>query len=425
MIEVDIHDVSSEGLGVGRINNKVVFVTDALIGEKILCVATREGKTVVEAKLDKILTPSAQRVEPKCAHFATCGGCQLQHLSYSGQLEVKQKRVQDALQRIGKCTNVTVLPVKPSPEFGYRNKLQLPVRKGKLGFFGAKSNDFVPIDHCHLHLPKSEKTLKQVENLGIPASVDTLVMKTAFSSDAILMILCSFGRITKELRTFAQQVLDLQKNVRGIYFTQRRPDSNFVFGSEFTLLAGEESIKDTLLGLKFSIYKDAFYQVNPYQVPHLYQYVLDLLQLTKKDRVLDAYCGVGTMALLAAQYCQNAIGIECVASSIESARKNQLLNQLQNVTFYHAKAEEKIRSLPSCNVAILNPPRKGCEPALVQALIEQKVEKIVYVSCDPATFARDIHILSSHYELHSVQPFDLFPQTVHVETVGYLTRKST
>ncbi|MFZ4772954.1 MAG: 23S rRNA (uracil(1939)-C(5))-methyltransferase RlmD [Chlamydiia bacterium] len=423
MIEVVIHDISSKGLGVGRFENKVVFVEGALIGEKAHCTPTREGATIIEAKLDKIENRSKERVTPRCKHFATCGGCQLQHLSYEGQLQVKRKRVQDALERIGKVKEVTVQEVKPSKDFGYRNKLQLPVRNGKLGFFGAKSHQFIAVDHCHLHLPNSQESLLAVENLGIPSSVDTLVMKTAFSSDDILMILCSFQPITKELAQFADDVLALQKNIRGVYYTKRESGSNFVFGRNFTLLAGSESIQDALLGLKFAIYKDAFYQVNPYQVPHLYQHVLDLLQLTKEDRVLDAYCGVGTLALLAAQHCGEAVGIECVASSIESAEKNRELNQITNVTFHHAFAEEKIDSLHPFNVVILNPPRKGCDLKLLNTLIKQKVKKIAYVSCDPATFARDMHILSEQYELKSVQPFDLFPQTVHVETVGYLELK--
>lgn len=419
-MELDIIDISSKGLGVSRAKGKVVFIEGALVGETVTCTPTREGNTIIEAQLDKIIKPSADRVKPVCPHFSTCGGCQLQHLSYPGQLKMKRKRIQDALERIGKIKTVKVKDVMGSRDYGYRNKLQMPVRNGKLGFFGANSHEIVPIQHCYLHLPNSQQVLEEIERMGIPHSVDTLVMKTAFSTGFILMILCTFGPLTSEIETFAKSVVESKKGVKGIYFTQRKKGSNYVFGKDFTLIAGEELIEDEILGLRFSIYKDAFYQVNPYQVPHLYRYAIDQLQLKETDRFLDAFCGVGTMTLLASKFCKEAVGIECVSSSIQSAKKNRDLNQIQNVQFYHGKAEEVIKELESFNKVILNPPRKGCDETLLNVLKNQRVKKMVYVSCDPATFARDMEILESHYVLKSVQPFDLFPQTVHVETVGYL-----
>jgi 23S rRNA (uracil1939-C5)-methyltransferase len=419
-MEVDIIDISSKGLGVSRAKGKVVFVEWALVNETVSCTPVREGTTIIEARLDKILKPSSDRVEPVCPHFKSCGGCQLQHLSYSGQLKMKQKKIQDALERIGKIKGVRVEEVIGSVEYGYRNKLQMPVRAGKLGFFGSNSHEFVPIQHCYLHLPQSQKVLEEIESMGIPHSIDTLVMKTAFSTNSVLMILCSFEPLTAQIETFAKAVIESKKEVKGIYFTRRKKDSNFVFGKDFTLVAGQESIEDEILGLKFSLYKDAFYQVNPYQVPHLYRYAIDRLELKETDRFLDAFCGVGTMTLLASKSCKEAVGIECVPSAIESAINNRDLNKIQNVQFYLGRAEERIKELPPFNKVILNPPRKGCDENLLNVLKEQKVEKIVYVSCDPATFARDIKILQSDYVLKSVQPFDLFPQTVHVETVGYL-----
>jgi 23S rRNA (uracil1939-C5)-methyltransferase len=419
-MEVDIHDISSKGLGVGRKDKKVLFVKGALPHERVSVTPTRIGSSVLEAELDAILKESPERVIPRCPHFGKCGGCQLQHLSYEGQLKTKQKRVQDALERIADIKDVTVAAVKPSVEFAYRNKVQLPVRGGKLGFFAANSQDFVPIDHCHLHLKSSQTVLEEISLMDIPKELDTLVMKTAFSTESILIIFSSYSPLSTSLIDFAKKIVAEKKRVKGIYFTQRQQDSNYVFGKKFTLLAGEELIEDNLLGLKFAIYKDAFYQVNPFQVPLLYQHVMDLLDLTSRDRVLDAFCGVGTMTLLAAKSCQEAIGIECVASSIESAKKNCALNLIQNAQFYLAKAEEKIKELGYFDKVILNPPRKGCESSVLEALKNQRVKKIVYVSCDPATFARDCKILKSHYKLKSVQPFDLFPQTVHVETVGCL-----
>lgn len=419
-MEVLIHDLSSRGLGVGRKGGKVLFVEGALVGERVNAYPEREGSSIIEARLDSILETSIERVKPICPHFKECGGCQLQHLSYEGQLKMKQKRVKDALERIGGFENPLVHPVYPSPPLHYRNKVQMPVQGGKLGFYGAKSHDFVPIDRCYLHLESSQALLERIEKMGIPVEVDTLVMKTASSSGAVLLILCSFTPLHAKLSQFAQKVVAQEKKVAGIYYTQRTKDSNFVFGKEFTLLAGEESIEDELLGLKFAIYKDAFYQVNPFQVSHLYQYVIDTLDLNSNERVLDAYCGVGTMTLLSAKKCLEAIGIECVPSSIESAKKNQELNHIPNASFYLSKAEKKIGQLEKFDKVILNPPRKGCEEALLEVLLQQKVKKIIYVSCDPSTFARDCKLLKSTYALQSVQPFDLFPQTVHVESVGCL-----
>jgi 23S rRNA (uracil1939-C5)-methyltransferase len=419
-MEVVIHDISSKGLGVARKGGKVLFVEGALVTERVKVSPTREGSSIIEASLDSILETSVDRVPPVCPHFTQCGGCQLQHLSYEGQLKAKHKRVRDALERLGGFENPLVHSVIASPPLHYRNKIQMPVRGGKLGFYGGKSHDFVPVDRCYLHLESSQILLERIERLGIPFEVDTFVMKTAFSNGSVLIILCSFSPIHTKFKTFAQKVLDKEKQVAGIYFTQRTKDANFVFGKEFILLAGKEAIEDELLGLKFAIYKDAFYQVNPFQVSHLYRYVMDLLDLTPQDRVLDAYCGVGTMTLLAATKCKEAIGIECVPSSIESARKNQELNRIQNASFYLSKAETKISQLEKFDKVILNPPRKGCEEALLEVLLKQRVKKIVYVSCDPSTFARDCKFLKSGYALTSVQPFDLFPQTVHVESVGCL-----
>ncbi|NDD98811.1 23S rRNA (uracil(1939)-C(5))-methyltransferase RlmD [bacterium] len=419
-MEVVIHDISSKGLGVARRGGKVLFVEGALVTEKVKVCPTREGSSIIEASLESILETSLDRVSPVCPHFTRCGGCQLQHLSYEGQLKMKHKRVKDALERLGGFENPLVHNVIASPPLHYRNKIQMPVRRGKLGFYGAKSHDFVPVDRCYLHLESSQILLERIESMGIPFEIDTLVMKTASSNGSVLIILCSFGPIDSKLKTFAQKVLDKEQQVAGIYFTQRSKDANFVFGREFILLAGKEAIEDELLGLKFAIYKDAFYQVNPFQVSHLYQYVIDSLDLTLNDRVLDAYCGVGTMTLLAAQRCREATGIECVPSSIESAQKNQELNGIQNASFYLSKAETKISQLEKFDKVILNPPRKGCEKALLEVLLEQRVKKIVYVSCDPSTFARDCKFLRSGYALKSVQPFDLFPQTVHVESVGCL-----
>lgn len=419
-MEVVIHDISSKGLGVARKGGKVLFIEGALVDERVKVLPIREGSSIIEAQLDSILDVSSDRIEPFCPHFHKCGGCQLQHLSYEGQLKMKRKKVQDALERIGGIKEVVVNEVFPSPPFHYRNKLQLPVRKGKLGFYGAKSHNFVPIDRCYLHLESSQSILESISDMGIPDEVDTFVMKTASSNNSVLIILCTFDAPSKNLKNFAKKIVEKEKKVAGVYHTQRTKNANFVFGKEFDLLAGAESIEDELLGLKFSIFKDAFYQVNSYQVPHLYRYVMENLNLKNDERVLDAYCGVGTMTLLAAKQCFEAVGIECVPSSIESAKKNRELNKIENATFFLAKAEDKITELEKFDKVILNPPRKGCDQALLEALIEQRVKKIVYVSCDPATFARDCKILKKAYALKSVQPFDLFPQTVHVESVGCL-----
>jgi 23S rRNA (uracil1939-C5)-methyltransferase len=318
--------------------------------------------------------------------------------------------------------DITVNPVKASPPLYYRNKLQVPVQNGKIGFFGANTHEFVPIDHCYLHMQSSQTILEKIESLGIPYEVNTLTLKTAFSSGSIMVIFSSFSPLSQELVDYSHLLMKEINQIQSVYFTQRKKDANFVYGDHFKLVCGVEFIEDKILDLNFSLTKDAFFQVNSFQVAGLYQYALDGLHLNPEDVFLDAFCGVGTMTLLAAKKVQHAIGIECVKSSIDSAIKNQKNNNITNASFFLAKAEDKIKDLQRVDKAVINPPRKGCEKSFLEALMKLDVARIAYVSCDPATLARDCQILSSHYKLVSVQPFDLFPQTVHVETVAHFAK---
>ncbi len=438
-IQTIIRSVGSHGEGVGDCQGYTVFVEDALPGEVVEAVIFESKKRYARALLNRLLQPSPHRVQPICPLSGTCGGCQLMHLSYDQQLEVKRQRVLDSLQRIGKLSSVEVAPCLPSPSpLYYRNKIQCPIRNTQegisIGLYARSSHDLIEVERCFIHCSLGEEVYEKARALikqsGIKAydpatgtgELRHILVRSAIHAKEVLVLLVTHRKISKSLLKLAHEIMDACPYVKGVVHNLNTAQTNVILGAEYETLVGCGHIHETLCGLTFKVSPASFFQVNTLQAEKLYLKALEWAGLAGNEVVLDAFCGVGTLTLLFAKRAAKVIGIECVPEAIQDAKYNAELNQVNNASFICGKVEEAIHKLPDIDIILLNPPRKGCEPEALQGIIQIKPRTVLYISCDPATLARDLAILcSSGYAVDRVQPFDMFPQTVHVETLVKLS----
>jgi 23S rRNA (uracil1939-C5)-methyltransferase len=440
VVIIDINDLGISGEGVGNIQGFTIFVEGALPLETVEAQIILLKKNYGIAKLLKIIKSSPNRIKPPCPLFDRCGGCQIMHLDYPKQLEVKGKRVKDAFQRIGKHELVHTPVTHPSiRSFAYRNKIQLPVvadHMGKLqvGLYAKGSHDVVFVDTCLIHSALGDRVYQAIVTILQQSSIKPyserdhrgelrhLLMRTAVFSKEVLVVLVTTSDVSSEIKNIAQQIMNIP-NVAGVMHHKNSRRGNVVLDKDFTNLCGVSFIEEELSGLRFKVSAASFFQVNPYQASHLYQKAIDLAELDEASQVLDAYCGIGTLSLLIAKKAQHVIGVECVHQAILDAHENAKLNGIKNVEFICNLSELAIASLSSIDVVFLNPPRKGCDSSVLFELKRLQPRIIMYISCDPATLARDAQILISYgFQLSQVETFDMFPQTMHVETVAKFSR---
>lgn len=424
-IDLTIERLGINGEGVAYHQGYTVFVDYALPGEVVSVKFYERHKTFGRAQIVKYLKTSPHRATPVCPLFSRCGGCQVMHLEYSHQLEVKRQRVVDTLERIGKLTGIEVLPCRPSSQsLGYRNKIQLPVdQQGRLGLFARSSHDIVEVNHCYIHCELGEKVLAQIRPLiKTCTGLRHVLIKTAVRTGQVLIIFVTFGK--EPLFDLAKQIMKMVPEVKGVVQNVNASEGNVVLSGEFHLLSGQGYIEEDLLGLRFTVSAPSFFQVNPMQAELLYQKTLELANLTGREVVLDGYCGVGTLSLFLAKKAKEVIGIECAAQAILDAEHNARQNQISNVKFVCGRTEEFISTdagINSVDVVILNPPRRGCERTALENIARLKLSSLIYISCDPATLARDLKLLCEKgFRVEVIQPFDMFPQTAHVETIVLL-----
>ena len=428
-VEVSIERLGSNGEGIGYWNGFTLFVDNALPDERIKAKIYERRKNYGRAKIVEHLHVSSHRENPLCHLFGRCGGCQLMHLEYSKQLETKRQRVVDALERIAKIFDIEVFPCEPSVPFGYRNKIQMPVVSGRLGLYARNTHDLVEVEQCFIHCDLGETTFKHIQALiqkfPLSEKVKHVLIKTAVHTKQILVIFVTSSNDYSHLSPLIEKLMEAQKEIKGVVQNINPAENNVILSHHYRTLAGIGWIEETLLGLSFKVSPASFFQVNPTQAERLYQKVVEFSALSGKEIVLDAYCGVGTLSLILAQHAKEVIGVECVNEAIIDAKENAVRNHISNAIFTCSYAEKFITTLTQIDVAILNPPRKGCESSFLEKLIQLKPSRIVYVSCDPATLARDLSFLCSKgYRIEGVQPFDMFPQTSHVECVVKLTFSS-
>ncbi|MBH0162855.1 MULTISPECIES: 23S rRNA (uracil(1939)-C(5))-methyltransferase RlmD [Fictibacillus] len=441
--EVDIVDLTHEGAGVARVNGFTLFVPNTLPGEraKIKVVGVKKGFGF--GRLEELIEESPERVEPPCPIYKWCGGCQLQHLSYEGQLEYKRKLVEDVLARIGKLEDVPVLSTLGMGEepWRYRNKAQVPVgeRNGRIitGFYQKRSHEIVEMDSCIITGDTNDDAVQAVKEIVNQYNISAyneekhkgilrhIIARYGKTTGDLMIVLVTNGQDLPQRKKIVEDIRKALPEIKSIVQNVNSKRTNVIFGEETRVLWGAEYIYDFIGDIKFAISARSFYQINPDQTKVLYDQALQYAELNGDETVIDAYCGIGTISLFLAQKAKKVYGVEIVPEAIEDARRNAELNNIHNAEFAVGKSEDVIPEWKkqgiTPDVIVVDPPRKGCDEELLKTIIEMKPKRVVYVSCNPATLARDLRVLEDGgFKTQKVQPVDMFPQTTHVEAVALL-----
>lgn len=466
LFSLKITDMGVDGEGIGKYDGMTFFVKDALIGDEIRARATKLKKHYGYARVEEIITPSPYRVEPQCPLHRRCGGCQIQALSYEEQLAFKENKVRSNLQRIGgfskeELEQVCLPIVGMEHPFRYRNKAQFPVgldKEGKLvtGFYAARTHAIIPVEDCLLGVEENKDVLMAVKEWmllkQIPAYDETtgtglvrhILIRYGFTTEEVMVCLIINGDRLPEKEALIER-LSVLPGMTSISYNVNTERTNVILGKHTECIwgmpyitdyihlrnTGDFSVEDTAIA--YHISPQSFYQVNPVQTEKLYSTALEYAKLTGKESVWDLYCGIGTISLFLSQKAKQVYGVEIVPQAIEDAKNNAALNGITNAQFYVGKAEEVLPAFYNSNnldagmrhpdVIVVDPPRKGCDEQCLSTMLAMRPERIVYVSCDSATLARDLRILvDGGYELQKVRAFDQFAHTGHVETVVLLSK---
>ena len=446
LVTLEIEDCGIDGEGIGKADGFTVFVKDAVIGDTVTAKIIKAKKNYGYGRLMEVLKPSPYRVEPKCEFARQCGGCQLQALSYDQQLVFKTNKVKGHLERIGGFTDIPMEPIIGMDElFHYRNKAQFPVgrnKEGKIvtGFYAGRTHNIIENRDCALGVAENKEVLDRViahmEKYGIePYNEATgkglvrhvLIRYGYFTKEVMVCLILNGNKIPKE-EQLVKSLCEIP-GMTSITINVNKKHSNVILGEEIRLLWGQEYITDRIGDISYQISPLSFYQVNPMQTQKLYAKALEYADLHGEETVWDLYCGIGTISLFLAQKAKFVRGVEIVPAAIENAKENAKLNGLENTEFFVGKAEEVLpreykKNGVYADVIVVDPPRKGCDETLLETMVEMNPDRIVYVSCDSATLARDLKYLCERgYELRKVCPVDQFGMTVHVETVVLLSQQ--
>ena len=446
-IEIEINSLGADGEGVGKTEDGcTVFVADGLPGDKVLAHITKVKKTYAYAFAAKILSPSEFRVSAVCPVAKKCGGCSLMHLDYKEQLKYKQEKVYNCLTRIGGIQNPPMEEIvgADSP-YNYRNKAQFPVGTDKegnavIGFYRKHSHDVVPNTRCAIQAPVNEAIMKTVEAFlnekRIPSYneetgkglVRHIFTRVGFSTLQVMVCIVING---DKLDSSDELVERLSKVVKengltlsSVCLNINKKNTNVIMGEKCLTLYGEPYIEDFIKDVKYRISPLSFFQVNPSQTEKLYSLALEYAGLSGKEIVWDLYCGIGTISLFLAKKAAKVFGVEIVPEAISDAKENAKINGIENAEFFAGASEDVADSLPKPDVIVVDPPRKGCDEKLLSTILKVLPKRVVYVSCDPATLARDLKILCGNgYTLSKVRPVDQFCHSMHIETVALIQRK--
>lgn len=469
--EIEIIDISEQGQGIGRADGMAVFVQDAVVGDIVKVQLTKVKKNYAFGKLLEVVEPSEHRIQPICrdGYAKGCGGCSLARIDYEGQLRLKEKQVRDKLMRIGGLENPVVNDIIGMDEpFYYRNKAQFPVstggiitRKGGIvenlgepavGFYKVRSHEVVNCSECMLQSPAAMAAagaLRQfMEEDNITAWDERwekglmrhLIVKTAFGTGEVMVVLVINGKgipnIQKLVEMLDDAIYEAGFSLESVVLNVNKKKTSEIMGDECIPVAGKQTINEVVGNLTFEISPMSFYQVNPVQMEQLYNKALEYAALTGTETVLDLYCGVGTIGLYCANDAGMVVGIESVKNAVLDANRNAVINGIVNARYICGKAEDEMprllmvddpsdivaNAVKSADVVILDPPRAGCKPELLEAVVEVAPDRIVYISCDPATMARDVKLLGEMgYEFVEATPVDMFPWTGNIETVSLLS----
>ena len=447
-VTVEITDMGHDGEGIGKVDGYTLFIKDAVIGDTVKAKIMKAKKNYAYARMMEIITPSPDRRTPRCACARQCGGCQIQSLNYEKQLQYKERKIRQNLQRIGGFAE-NEIPMEPiigmEEPFHYRNKAQFPVgtdREGNLitGFYAGHTHTIISNRECHLGVSENKVILDKIlaymeENRVQSYDEETgrglvrhILIRYGFQTKEWMVCLVINGRKLPNADRLVESLCEIP-GMTSITASVNKERTNVIMGTEILLLWGQPYIEDYIGEIKYQISPLSFYQVNPVQTRRLYQTALDYADLTGEETVWDLYCGIGTISLFLARRAKQVYGVEIVPAAIEDAKRNAALNKIENARFFVGKAEEVLPKKYKqeniyADVIVVDPPRKGCDESLLETMVNMAPKKIVYVSCDSATLARDLKYLCERgYRLDKVRGVDMFPQTVHVETVCQLVRK--
>lgn len=441
IFEIKIEDMTDEGAGIGKADGYPLFVKDAVPGDVIRAELIKDKKTYGYGRLLEVCEASPDRIDPKCPIARPCGGCQLQALSYEAQLVFKENKVKAALKRIGGVTFDETEPVISMKDpWHYRNKAEYPVRKGKdgrilIGFYAGRTHSVIECENCLIGQEADAQVLGAVKRwmneFGIEpydeeagtGTVRHVMIRTSFASGEQMVCLVVN---TKKL-PFANELSRLlPKTVTSFSYSVNLKKTNVIMGDRTVPVFGEAFLEDVICGVRYRISPRAFYQVNPAQTEKLYAKALEYAGLSGNETVWDLYCGIGTISLIMAKKAKKVYGVEIIPEAVKNAQENAVLNDINNAEFFTGRAEDVLpehfaKTGEKADVIVVDPPRKGCDGSLLHTIALMAPKRLVYVSCNPATLARDVSIMREFgYEVKKVQPVDMFPWTGHVETVVQL-----
>lgn len=404
--DVFIEKLDHFGNGLAKVENQYIFVKNALPKETIKIEITKVKKKFLNAKMIEIITPTADRVSVPCPYYGICGGCQVMHQAHFKQLEFKKEKVVELFQKFAGVQDLKIEAIDSGKPFSYRNKVVFHGKNQMLGLYQEKSNDLVEVENCLLvedGLNQIYHKMKEYLKKNSDARIEDLTIRKTSSNEYMLIL---NGNLN--LKTFLSYLDSF--SLKSVYFNQK-------------LVYGEEYITEDIFGFKFRIYPNAFFQVNYEMMKKLYQVVMDYYQDKNYQTVLDLYCGTGTIGMLVSFYVKELIGVEVVHDSIIAANQNKKINQLSNVTFLEGKVENHISKFQNIDSIILDPPRSGLDSKTRETILKIAPQSIIYISCDPATLARDLKELLEDYTIEKVHLVDMFPNTYHVECVCVLSRR--
>ena len=457
IVTVEITDIGVSGEGIGHVDGYTLFIKDAVIGDVVEAKVMKAKKNYGYARLMKVITPSEYRVEPKCAFARRCGGCQIQEMSYDRQLVFKDQKIRGNLERIGGFTkdqiDTVMQPVVGMEHpFGYRNKAQFPFGTDKegnpiTGFYAGRTHDIIANTDCALGVEQNkeileiilqymrENKIKSYDEKTGKGLIRHALIRYGFKTKEIMVCLVVNGKKLPKAERLIEKLIQIE-GMTSITISPNTRRDNVIMGDSYEILWGQGYITDYIGNVKYQISPLSFYQVNPVQTEKLYGLALEYADLKGDETVWDLYCGIGTISLFLAQKAKQVYGVEIVPQAIDDAKENAKINAIDNAEFFVGKAEEVLPEYYAeyerehngetahADVIVVDPPRKGCDETLLETIVKMQPEKVVYVSCDSATLARDLKYLCANgYEIKMCRGVDQFPQSVHVETVVQLVRK--
>ncbi|MCD8204273.1 MAG: 23S rRNA (uracil(1939)-C(5))-methyltransferase RlmD [Coprobacillus sp.] len=433
-------DLTSEGKGVIKLFNETIFVDALLLGEKAEVEIDYRSHGVAYAHIVNLIEKSPSRIEPLCPISTSCGGCSFQNTTYEYELAFKKKKVEDALHRIGHINHEVNDVIGMDNPYNYRNKIQVPFqRNGKdiiYGFYKAKTHKIIPIKECSIEDKRAASILSTIKDLMMSMHIEPynednrsgvirhVLIRTSYHYDEIMVVLVTNCDSFPSRNNFVKALSEKHSEITTVVQNINTRDTNVILGEKEKVLYGKGFIKDSILGINFNISSRSFFQVNPVQVERLYSKTFELAHLTKDDNLLDAYSGVGTIGMIASMWVKSVTCVELEKSAHRNAIRNAKENGITNISLINADCSEYlVNTDEKFDVVIMDAPRKGSTKEFLDALTTNSPSRIIYISCNPATLARDLTFLMDDYSIETIQPLDMFPRSFHVETIVSLARK--